>query len=1266
MYWTHLIFALTLGLLCCYDSIRAVKAGYLDFDNLPETNFSCKNKVIGGYYADVETGCQMFHVCTIGQKGEVTDIKFLCLNGTVFDQETRVCERIDEVDCSKSEDFFNLNLELYGNQAGGIQPEEEFFCEDCSTEEDDYDLSSEVTTRSSTTTTTTTSTTTTPRPTTTVSTTAAPATPKVGQHYANNDPETIAALLALHNAFTQSVQNPKVKPPPPRVINNAFASLTPSTPKPSYYGRPQVTQLPPREDAYDEVDAEDQRVLQEDHRIHQDELRIRQESQRIHQEDHRIRQDDQRVRQDDQRVRQDDQRVRQEEHRYAPLGGHGALTSSTKERHKTNFYQVTTPANLKSNYHHFQSGDSTFLHSFDTGKQYNYQYFHPRKVPEPTAKASVSIVTSTSTSTSVRAVKPNGTTHVHDDPPVHIPTAPDDFPTGYDDYPDDSIDDAFFRDVPRIRTKRSSAEPRHANHKYPDDVNVETTTPKHHNHRYAGQPVRAARILSNEETPTRREQFLQNLLGSLDMEEHDRQKMARFFKVEENDMEDSAGLLHRLGNKLGELIMEDVNKTIHQAKIEQKNATDEIMDMAKINELWQHHYEEMSQEVDLKFELGTERDRRDAEKKEKLMEELAQDYELAKGKIDHMVSSVLDKVETKPDLQQNSTEVTRVKRQAKGLDTEKFAADHQPRRRAKTRLADRPTTRASLVAIKDVAPVFEEVDEGDFTTRPYLKTSDRTLRPRLTTRSVDSTASRPRFNYEITTPAVPPALRRRVQNQRSASLGERSPFIPRLGAVPNVTRDISKLKDVPVYEEEYDSGEMANVQVPYRQEPGPTARPLEFSQGQFPVHAFVSSPSTPSFPVPEYFPQETLDDVSPSTESVQYTTLTPQVSPNSQSTPSRSHSRRVSGRRRVQSPTRIEPTSRQTEDHSPRRASQDRRFLARQQLRTQQLETPSENERVFEVKTQAPPRTQAPLRKVPIQTFEDEYDGGEGPNVPVPFRPEYDKSSRVQESVDGQFPARSHLPPPSSSEQFPLSDHVPQDEAEVDIPTTEVAQITTHPSPPPPRKQVRVSGRSRSRGATRQDQSPRDEVNIPRRASDERIIQTRHRPRRPQTEVSEDVGSYEAKTQGSLRDHETVLENPEPAPPRRTLGTKLASRGSVRGTLRSTTPPNEPPPAPPMDPSLTPDPNFSCDGKIKGSFYADVSNDCKGFFICSQGQIDGPLLKSHFWCGTSTKFNQRSRTCQAEDLVQCEVSSRYYHLNQDFAIPETEEQLKPSFEPQRT
>lgn len=51
---------------------------YLDFDNLPDTNFTCAGKVIGGYYADLETSCQMFHVCVIGMSSilPVTSLVF--------------------------------------------------------------------------------------------------------------------------------------------------------------------------------------------------------------------------------------------------------------------------------------------------------------------------------------------------------------------------------------------------------------------------------------------------------------------------------------------------------------------------------------------------------------------------------------------------------------------------------------------------------------------------------------------------------------------------------------------------------------------------------------------------------------------------------------------------------------------------------------------------------------------------------------------------------------------------------------------------------------------------------------------------------------------------------------------------------------------------------------------------------------------------------------------------------------------------------------
>lgn len=31
--------------------------------NMPQTSFSCRDKILGGYYADPETNCQMFHIC---------------------------------------------------------------------------------------------------------------------------------------------------------------------------------------------------------------------------------------------------------------------------------------------------------------------------------------------------------------------------------------------------------------------------------------------------------------------------------------------------------------------------------------------------------------------------------------------------------------------------------------------------------------------------------------------------------------------------------------------------------------------------------------------------------------------------------------------------------------------------------------------------------------------------------------------------------------------------------------------------------------------------------------------------------------------------------------------------------------------------------------------------------------------------------------------------------------------------------------------------
>lgn len=76
---------------------------------IPETGFSCDGRP-DGYYADVETGCQVYHVCA----SQAIPVKnsFLCNNGSIFNQERFVCDWWPNVDCPNSERSFDLNLEI--------------------------------------------------------------------------------------------------------------------------------------------------------------------------------------------------------------------------------------------------------------------------------------------------------------------------------------------------------------------------------------------------------------------------------------------------------------------------------------------------------------------------------------------------------------------------------------------------------------------------------------------------------------------------------------------------------------------------------------------------------------------------------------------------------------------------------------------------------------------------------------------------------------------------------------------------------------------------------------------------------------------------------------------------------------------------------------------------------------------------------------------------------------------------------------------------
>ncbi|GLV41957.1 uncharacterized protein CBL_00419 [Carabus blaptoides fortunei] len=83
-------------------------------EQMPDTGFSCRDKVLGGYYADSETQCQMFHVCVKVAGLGVQDFRFLCPNGTAFDQDSQICADWDDVDCEAATLYYSSdNFDLY-------------------------------------------------------------------------------------------------------------------------------------------------------------------------------------------------------------------------------------------------------------------------------------------------------------------------------------------------------------------------------------------------------------------------------------------------------------------------------------------------------------------------------------------------------------------------------------------------------------------------------------------------------------------------------------------------------------------------------------------------------------------------------------------------------------------------------------------------------------------------------------------------------------------------------------------------------------------------------------------------------------------------------------------------------------------------------------------------------------------------------------------------------------------------------------------------
>ncbi|XP_011184812.2 uncharacterized protein LOC105213590 [Zeugodacus cucurbitae] len=80
------------------------------YPRIPKTTFSCRS-FGNGYFADMETDCQVFHICEDGRK-----ISFLCPNGTIFQQSELTCDWWFKVNCLGSPGYYADSAEILNKQ----------------------------------------------------------------------------------------------------------------------------------------------------------------------------------------------------------------------------------------------------------------------------------------------------------------------------------------------------------------------------------------------------------------------------------------------------------------------------------------------------------------------------------------------------------------------------------------------------------------------------------------------------------------------------------------------------------------------------------------------------------------------------------------------------------------------------------------------------------------------------------------------------------------------------------------------------------------------------------------------------------------------------------------------------------------------------------------------------------------------------------------------------------------------------------------------
>ncbi|KAK8380301.1 hypothetical protein O3P69_016721 [Scylla paramamosain] len=119
----HLLFLLFLySLTSCSNGITSMtekEATVPLLGAIPDTPFRCLGHS-AGYYADPDTGCQVYHMCDSLER----QYSYLCPNYTLFNQKFMVCDHWYMVNCSSSPTFYHLNSHI-GEVPGKTEEEEE-------------------------------------------------------------------------------------------------------------------------------------------------------------------------------------------------------------------------------------------------------------------------------------------------------------------------------------------------------------------------------------------------------------------------------------------------------------------------------------------------------------------------------------------------------------------------------------------------------------------------------------------------------------------------------------------------------------------------------------------------------------------------------------------------------------------------------------------------------------------------------------------------------------------------------------------------------------------------------------------------------------------------------------------------------------------------------------------------------------------------------------------------------------------------------------